>query len=81
MAFVKPLPTGCWVWTGYIRNGLGRFRWGKRMEMAHRAAYILFVDPIPEHFEVTQKCKRRDCVNPAHLIAVTHFDNRQKRIK
>ncbi len=72
--------TGCWLWTG-TRDplGYGRYSIGRKMPMAHRAAYEALVGPIPEGFDIdhvrARGCASRGCVNPAHLEAVTHHEN------
>jgi hypothetical protein len=63
---------GCWVWTGYcLPNGYGRVWLDGRVEYAHRAAYGLYVGPIPEGLHIDHLCRNRACCNPAHLEAVT----------
>ena len=86
---------GCWLWsaahfqrTGYalfcIKSGDGKWR----PTVAHRIAYELYKDPIPDGLEVDHlchtwdtacpggpACPHRGCVNPAHLEAVTHRAN------
>jgi hypothetical protein len=46
---------------------------------AHRAAYRLFVGPIPDGYEVDHLCQNRGCVNPDHLEAVPLKENRRRR--
>ena len=67
---------GCWRWTGYKdRDGYGRIKVGGRPESSHRISYEQFVGPIPDGFQVDHLCRVRDCVNPAHLNAVTSREN------
>ena len=54
-------------------RGGGYARWGN--VYAHRAAYELFVGPIPSGYEIDHLCRVRDCVNPDHLEAVTRREN------
>jgi hypothetical protein len=66
----------CWLWTGAIdRDGYGRFE----RTMAHRVAYELAVGPIPEGLTIdhvkARGCTNLNCVNPAHLEAVTGPEN------
>ena len=62
----------CWLWTGRIGKG-GYGRLGPRL--AHRAAYELFVGPVPQGFELDHLCRTPNCVNPQHLEPVTPEEN------
>lgn len=69
----------CWMWTAQITDhGYGRFRLDGRKRLAHCAAYELFVGPIPAGLEIDHTCRKRSCVNPKHLEAVTHLVNMQR---
>jgi hypothetical protein len=63
----------CWEWTGYIRpDGYGRLSY----KLAHRLMYSIFVEEIPSSkIDCDHLCRRRHCVNPCHLEAVTHRVN------
>ncbi len=70
----------CWVWTGSTVNG----KYGKllganrKVVLAHRCSYELFVKPIPDGLEVDHLCRNRLCVNPMHLEPVTCLVNHQR---
>lgn len=69
-------PDECWPWLG-AKTPKGYGYLGK--VPAHRIAYELAYGPIPEGLEIdhvrARGCTRRDCVNPAHLEAVSHREN------
>jgi HNH endonuclease len=67
---------GCWVWTGSLSpNGYARFSVANRPVYAHRWSYEHFVGPIPRKRQIDHLCRIRNCVNPAHLEAVTQRVN------
>lgn len=67
----------CWLWLGSgVRGGYGQFYLDGRRVSAHRFAYKMLVEPIPDGYEVDHLCRVRNCVNPDHLEAVTLWENR-----
>ena len=79
MAKVSPEPDStCWIWLG-ARNqkgygivGAGGHRGNVR---AHVAAYRIFREEVPAGLVIDHLCRRRVCVNPWHLEAVTQAEN------
>ena len=62
----------CWRWTAAISpQGYGVFRAEGATVGAHRMAVELTRGPIPASRQVHHTCRRRDCVNPSHLLVVT----------
>lgn len=70
----------CWLWTASLTFGYGSFWDGKGQVRAHRFAYELLVDPIPEGLQLDHLCRIRHCVNPDHLEAVTNAENVQRGV-
>jgi hypothetical protein len=71
---------GCWSWVSAKESGwYGRFSIrtdsGLVAVPSHRAAYELFVGPIPEGLHIDHLCRNICCVNPDHLEPVTRQEN------
>ena len=63
---------GCWLWRGYVDPHYGYGRYGGRQNrwQAHRLIYTLLTGSIPSDKTLDHLCRRRNCVNPAHLEVV-----------
>jgi hypothetical protein len=74
---ISPEPnSGCWLWTGTLSsNGYGHFKFNKFNFKAHRFAYESEVADIPDGLELDHQCRIRSCVNPKHVMPVTHAEN------
>lgn len=72
-----PVPeSGCWIWIGRLcRCDYAQVQIAGVRKMAHRAAYELFVGPIPDDMDLDHVCRVRCCVNPSHLRPLTHKEN------
>ncbi len=72
-------PNGCILWTGCTnRDGYGVIGSGnrnRRMLLASRVSYELFIAPIPKGPLVCHRCDCRNCISPVHLFLGTHIDN------
>lgn len=72
-------PSGCWLWRGSVDpSGYGSIGTGGDtgpVAKVHRVAYEEFVGPIPDGLTIDHLCRVRNCVNPAHLEAVTLPEN------
>jgi len=69
---------GCWLWLGSISNqGYGQCH-GKYSHLAHRQIYMDINGLIPSRVELDHQCNNRRCVNPAHLVPVSHDINVQR---
>ena len=75
MAKVVQVPSGCWLWNASRDgDGYGLFK-GDRIIRAHIWAYEHYVGPVPAGHQLDHLCRKRSCVNPAHLEPVTPKEN------
>lgn len=65
----------CHLWTGACTNGYGRFSLNGQDRLAHVVAWEWAYGPVPDGLELDHLCRRRNCVNIAHLELVTHVVN------
>ena len=66
----------CIVWGGAKdADGYGRLKVLGVVRGAHVVAYEAKHGRVPEGTELDHLCRRRDCVNPDHVEAVTHREN------
>jgi hypothetical protein len=71
---------GCLIWRKSLRrNGYGQLKIDGRNRTAHRVAYELAVGAIPDGAEIDHCCRRRACIDPAHLRLATHKQNNENR--
>lgn len=84
---VERTPDGCWLWTGRMVDGYGRFDTTAGHQMrAHRWAWESHHGrPVPQGLTLDhlvgagEPCTSTLCVNPDHLEAVTNSENLRRR--
>lgn len=66
----------CWNWKK-ARNssGYGVFKMDKKLYLAHRVSYNIFVGEIGTGLVVDHICRNRGCVNPKHLRLLKSSEN------
>lgn len=78
--------SGCWRYTGEHGSGgygsISVMSKPRLREGVHRVIYRHAAGPIPDGWDVdhvkSRGCVHRDCVNPAHLEAVTQVENQRR---
>lgn len=68
----------CWLWTGTVVNGTGRFGPYKSAlsPQAIRSAYLLTKGEIPKGKRVRHTCGKLLCCNPVHLVLSSEVEER-----
>lgn len=78
------LDTPCHVWGGStnigkrLPTGYPRRRENKREMLLHREVYEKAHGPLKAGEQVHHLCERTECINPAHLEALTLLEHRAK---
>jgi hypothetical protein len=74
---------GCINWIGGKTNiGHGKFWYNNKHMMAHRFAWILSGNTIPDKYVIRHKCIRnRTCCNIDHLELGTQSENMKDRVR
>ena len=66
----------CWLWTASLNpRGYGQLMILGKVYRAHRVAYVWANGEPPKGADLDHLCRVRECVNPAHLEAVSHREN------
>ncbi len=66
----------CWLWeSGIDHEGYARMFVDGKTRRVHRLSYEALIGPIPPGLVIDHICRVRNCVNPAHLRAVTNREN------
>lgn len=73
---IEDLQTGCWNWNKCLcARRYGNVRIGRKMILAHRAAWEAKNGEIPKGMYVLHRCDNTKCINPDHLFIGTQMDN------
>lgn len=75
---------GCWISRystgshGYAQIGWQSKEDGRRVVLAHRAAWVHVNGQVPLGLTFDHICKNRPCVNPDHLRLMSNFENARR---
>lgn len=70
--------TGCWLWTGALRNGYGAVGVGRRVLYVHRWVFEDLITEVPDGLVLDHLCVNRPCANPWHVEPVTLAVNNER---
>jgi hypothetical protein len=65
----------CWPARRLQAEGYGQLDALGTSWLAHRAAWVAFVGPLPADLQLHHQCRNRSCANPAHLQPVTQAEH------
>lgn len=69
----------CLIWQGYVmKNGYGTTSWRNKRWLVHRAIWTALKGEIPAEMTIDHLCRRRNCVEVAHMEVVTRGENSQR---
>lgn len=75
---------GCWIWTGWLKNGYGYIGLGGekcKQIGVHRFSYKLHYGFLPQTMEICHKCDNPSCVRPDHLFFGTSASNTEDMLQ